>query len=744
MAIRPAGALYLDGSLREETTREVVSFQKHRISDKTKILLTPVIPKKVLIESLDFPTSTDIRSLTGRVTPYSREAGLSSPHLSPSRTLRFAKPVIEIPEELDFFRHPPIDPEQIIQIDLSHGTSLHILPPHEPAVIYDEDHPQVRAFYDLLLESLVASSIYTEFDKEMLSRSIIPSLLQARDEIILYKSLFPRERADIVVSTGQYLKFTEPSLRFDIDKLSSTPSIVRQNFKDHQEISCKLENGIFKFRFPAYEFKGGVKSAAFMITSTLEEPANFQRSVDISILERVRNLPQMVHAFQTDLEDTSFLIKPPSRNPIKHLFYNGSKLVHAIAEECTSLDQFVAYFFKFSRVPTTDQAIDFCKTLLKVSIDLTEELANFHDAGFIHNDIKPGNVLMQKTAFNSYKPLLWDFGAAIPKNDCLDFPSDWGTHGYFISGIPAGPDKDKFALGMSFWQLHERMQKLISSLKRYKNPKEYLLQTLLNYFIQNYAKYIKKLTSVLTFGPFGLRVDCIEEFNLDAFRAIHSIVGYANNSISLTGLPRSLHSSLDQLYREFAQKIEEIEALDDQSLYFEALIYKFGPRINQIYFLKDINEIISDARRIIATDQLFFNFPKSEELISRLERKLIQVFHANAIHVLIKDGKRVSESSCGCTGFSKSRRKELKAPLEELKAQYISSPKVGRFKGLAIADFEEGLYKALKHSAETPKVFKLPINEEFVILGDIDHFKIVDTRNFDHLPLYLKKPKKKN
>jgi hypothetical protein len=351
---------------------------------------------------------------------------------------------------------------------------------------------------------------------------------------------------------------------------------------------------------------------------------------------------------------------------------------------------------------------------------------------------------MQKTAFNSYKPLLWDFGAAIPKNDCLDFPSDWGTHGYFISGIPAGPDKDKFALGMSFWQLHERMQKLISSLKRYKNPKEYLLQTLLNYFIQNYAKYIKKLTSVLTFGPFGLRVDCIEEFNLDAFRAIHSIVGYANNSISLTGLPRSLHSSLDQLYREFAQKIEEIEALDDQSLYFEALIYKFGPRINQIYFLKDINEIISDARRIIATDQLFFNFPKSEELISRLERKLIQVFHANAIHVLIKDGKRVSESSCGCTGFSKSRRKELKAPLEELKAQYISSPKVGRFKGLAIADFEEGLYKALKHSAETPKVFKLPINEEFVILGDIDHFKIVDTRNFDHLPLYLKKPKKKN
>jgi eukaryotic-like serine/threonine-protein kinase len=74
---------------------------------------------------------------------------------------------------------------------------------------------------------------------------------------------------------------------------------------------------------------------------------------------------------------------------------------------------------------------------------LARALARVHDAGWVHHDLKPANVLLRAAD----SPMLADFGTARPKGD----PSPPGSPGYVsperLAGRPSDPSDDVYGFG---------------------------------------------------------------------------------------------------------------------------------------------------------------------------------------------------------------------------------------------------------------------------------------------------------
>lgn len=90
---------------------------------------------------------------------------------------------------------------------------------------------------------------------------------------------------------------------------------------------------------------------------------------------------------------------------------------------------------------------------------LLQALEAVHDAGVVHRDVKPANLLLEPTGTGRPHLRLGDFGiAAMPDDVRLTrFPGALGTDGYIapeqLAGAGSGPRQDLFAAGVVAVQL---------------------------------------------------------------------------------------------------------------------------------------------------------------------------------------------------------------------------------------------------------------------------------------------------
>lgn len=96
-----------------------------------------------------------------------------------------------------------------------------------------------------------------------------------------------------------------------------------------------------------------------------------------------------------------------------------------------------------------------CERALEIAIDVADALYHAHQAGIIHRDIKPGNILLRG---NNGAVKLADFGLAVFYEREDRFTGEiCGTPSYMspeqFRGDPVGPSTDVFSLGATLYEL---------------------------------------------------------------------------------------------------------------------------------------------------------------------------------------------------------------------------------------------------------------------------------------------------
>jgi serine/threonine protein kinase len=95
----------------------------------------------------------------------------------------------------------------------------------------------------------------------------------------------------------------------------------------------------------------------------------------------------------------------------------------------------------------------------KIGLQLANGLLVAHEAGILHRDVKPGNVLVDET--RSVRAVLTDFGVARAHSDATTIKTDvlTGSAAYMaperVDGQPAVPASDLWSLGATLYEAAE-------------------------------------------------------------------------------------------------------------------------------------------------------------------------------------------------------------------------------------------------------------------------------------------------
>ena len=119
--------------------------------------------------------------------------------------------------------------------------------------------------------------------------------------------------------------------------------------------------------------------------------------------------------------------------------------------------QTLAEYLRLKARLTTEQALPLVK-------GICEALAALHNAGIIHRDLKPGNVMLVGDETEGWRPVVTDFGLALPAVQNAGSHSEvsavgqvLGTPDYMapeqLSGDEVGPFTDVYAMGLVVYEM---------------------------------------------------------------------------------------------------------------------------------------------------------------------------------------------------------------------------------------------------------------------------------------------------
>ncbi len=86
---------------------------------------------------------------------------------------------------------------------------------------------------------------------------------------------------------------------------------------------------------------------------------------------------------------------------------------------------------------------------LQIARPLSDALAAIHEAGLVHGDIKPGNIMLQ----SDQQPILMDFGSGGEPGTPAVTGSPVATAPELLDGMPLSPESDVYALGVVLYYL---------------------------------------------------------------------------------------------------------------------------------------------------------------------------------------------------------------------------------------------------------------------------------------------------
>ncbi len=204
------------------------------------------------------------------------------------------------------------------------------------------------------------------------------------------------------------------------------------------EIEAQLGRGGVATVYRANDTTRACTVALKILHSTrADDPRELQRfRNEIEINRSIAAHPNLIQPFETgtiDEDGRPYLLCERGKGPTL-----GSLIIFAPLDEQRALDLFE---------------------------DIARGLAHMHAAGVLHRDVKPSNVIVEKTG-EGERARLFDFGYAIAQKDLRELPPQSrltqagelpGTKHYMapeqVLGYAASPGSDIYALGVSLYEV---------------------------------------------------------------------------------------------------------------------------------------------------------------------------------------------------------------------------------------------------------------------------------------------------
>jgi serine/threonine protein kinase len=375
---------------------------------------------------------------------------------------------------------------------------------------YTKLSQEVQNFASVITDSLNLSRSYEESDIEFMKEHAIPTLLAARDELIVKSEEYERSYdastlppKEFVISTKIVPGHESKSIKLDTSSLEPT-SFIRRRLEAGDVFSVKLKaDGTFVFSIPTEPIPlGGLKKVKLKIISSIDEPNTFKEIAKASIQPSMRSREKKVLSFDTEMRQLGSLL-PPSAKPILHKRFidvstDGSeRFVKAYFEP--AVDALVE-LERIERIPrfSFEEATSIIREQFNFIEDLVTQVNELHTIrGVVHHDIKIENLLIlnSTTPGERRRLQLNDFEFCRPVGAVVD-GRKLGTPGYYIEGLPGDLEKDKYATGIVIEQILGVMASIIDKIHTEDTRRLFLIEQLTDQIIKNCTIISRQLSKV--------------------------------------------------------------------------------------------------------------------------------------------------------------------------------------------------------------------------------------------------------
>jgi len=377
---------------------------------------------------------------------------------------------------------------------------------------YDSDSIEVQNFAEVITDSLNLSHSYTATDIEFMKEHVIPTLLTARD-VLLMKSKYSRRLGEgsslpskeFVISTKIVPDHESKSLTINTSSLEPT-SFIRRRLGDGDVFSVKLKaDGTFVFSIPTEPIPvGALKKVKLKIISSIEEPNHFREVAKASIRHDKRGDERKAASFDAEMNGLIHVL-PPSAKPILHKrfvdsrSYGAARIVKAYFEPAVDALTEIERIQRKSSF-TFEEAAAIIQEQYNFIEDLITQVNELHTIkGVVHHDIKTENLLIlrPKTPGERRTLQLNDFEFCRRIGTVVD-GRRLGTPGYYIEGLPGDIEKDKFAIGRIIAQILSVMNTIIDKIDTTDTRRLFFIKQLTNQFIEQSTTIRRQLTNIYT------------------------------------------------------------------------------------------------------------------------------------------------------------------------------------------------------------------------------------------------------
>lgn len=325
---------------------------------------------------------------------------------------------------------------------------------------------EIQHFYDACLEDPIYESM-AEQDKTFLKEVLIPNLIAAKyaliekrrenpgttlvmreldqNSLMDFNTLVEKAHTSGMLNDNSYFYS-----KLAIDPSDSVPprQQVPEDVPARTQMAVKIyPNGKIKFVVPYSRSMGSFKKGSHIIRSNIDG-TQFKALVKLSGHRNARD-PERIK----DEIIMEYRFAKKLNLPLFDEIEMGDR-VQLFANPRTPLDSLISYDFESPQPISVKKASEKVEQLFEVALGLLEQISSIDQNGYVHSDIKPGNILIEKRketdGAEHFIPYITDFGGLTRKGE----RRTTYTPLYCLPEIRINTrGKDLYALGITFNRL---------------------------------------------------------------------------------------------------------------------------------------------------------------------------------------------------------------------------------------------------------------------------------------------------